>query len=619
MGMGRDVRATPVPSSALSSVTTRGPHRPLNLYRRLLLQARPYWLHMLGCLALNLLSIPLALLAPLPLKLAVDSVLGSQPIPGFLQALLPPPARASASALLVSTAVLLVLIALARHLQTLATSVLYTYTSEQLLQHFRAQLFRHVQRLSLSYHDSRGTTDSTYRIQYDAHSIQLITLNGVIPMITALVMLAGMIIVIVRMDWQLALVALGVSPVLFALSYMFGQPIRRRWKELKRLDSSAMSVVQEVLGAVRVVKAFGREEHEQNRFLRHSRQRVAGQVRVAFFQGGFDLLVGLVIAAGTAVVLFVGVSHVQSGALTLGELLVVMAYVAQLYAPLSTLSKLVTDLQSGFASAERAFSLLDELPDVVERPGARSLVRSSGAIAFRNLSFSYPDAGQILTDISFEISPGTRVGISGATGAGKTTLVSLLTRFYDPTAGAILLDGVDLRDYKLSDVRNQFALVLQDPVLFSASIAENIAYARPGATAEEIIEAAILAEAHEFIVHLPEGYQTPVGERGMRLSGGERQRIALARAFLKNAPILILDEPTSSVDVDTEAAILHALQRLMQGRTTLMIAHRLSTLDICDARIEIVNGRIVRAAGKITHPGLKTPDEPPIRAAGCVN
>jgi ATP-binding cassette, subfamily B, bacterial len=598
---------------------TRGPNTQLDLYRRLLLHARPYWLYLLGCLVLNLLSIPLALLAPLPLKLAVDSVLGSQPIPGPLQALFPAAARASASALLVSAAVLLVLITLGRQLQTLAASVLYTYTSEQLLQHFRAQLFRHVQRLSLSYHDSRGTTDSTYRIQYDAHSIQLIALNGVIPMITALVMLTGMIIVIVRLDWQLALVALAVSPVLFALSYMFGQPLRRRWKELKRLDSSAMSVVQEVLGAVRVVKAFGREEHEQNRFLLHSSKRVAGQVRVAFFQGSFDLFVGLVIAAGTAVVLFVGVSHVRSGALTLGELLVVMAYVAQLYAPLSTLSKLVTDLQSGLASAERAFALLDELPEVVERPGARSLVRSSGAIAFRNLGFSYPDASPILTDISFEISSGTRVGISGATGAGKTTLVSLLTRFYDPTAGAILLDGVDLRDYKLSDVRNQFALVLQDPVLFSASIAENIAYARPGATDKEIIEAAMLAEVHECIVHLPEGYQTPVGERGMRLSGGERQRIALARAFLKNAPILILDEPTSSIDVDTEAAILDALQRLMQGRTTLMIAHRLSTLDICDARIEIVNGRIARTAGKITHAGLTTADGQPSRAAEWVN
>jgi ATP-binding cassette subfamily B protein len=266
---------------------------------------------------------------------------------------------------------------------------------------------------------------------------------------------------------------------------------------------------------------------------------------------------------------------------------------------LKTLSKKVADLQSGLAGAERVFSLLDELPEVVEQPDARSLLRASGAIAFRNTSFSYDGRTPILRGISFAIPSGTHLGIAGATGAGKTTLVNLLARFYDPSAGEILLDGVDLRDYKLADLRNQFAMVLQEAVLFSASIGENIAYARPGATEEDIVRAAQAANAHEFITRLPEGYDTLVGERGMRLSGGERQRISVARAFLKDAPILILDEPTSSVDLGTEAVILEALERLMKGRTTIMIAHRLSTLDICDARIEIEHGRIVRVAGNI--------------------
>jgi ATP-binding cassette, subfamily B, bacterial len=280
-----------------------------------------------------------------------------------------------------------------------------------------------------------------------------------------------------------------------------------------------------------------------------------------------------------------------------------MAYLSQLYSPLSTLSKLLTDLQSALVSAERAFAVFDEVPEVIERRNARSITRASGALALRNVCFSYGSA-PVLRGISFDVSPGIRVGISGATGAGKTTLASLLMRFYDPTAGQILLDGVDLRDYKLSDLRNQFALVLQEPVLFSTSIAENIAYARPGATEEQIIEAARLANAHEFITHLPEGYRTLVGERGMRVSGGERQRISLARAFLRDAPILLLDEPTSSVDVKTEAGIMDAMDRLMRGRTTIMIAHRLSTLENCDLRLELDRGEVIRmvASGRAPTP-----------------
>jgi ABC-type multidrug transport system ATPase subunit len=310
-------------------------------------------------------------------------------------------------------------------------------------------------------------------------------------------------------------------------------------------------------------------------------------------EGVFGLLVGLTTAVGTATVLFIGMRHVQAGVLTLGQLLLVLGYLSQLYAPLKTISKKVGDLEASLASAERAFALLDAAPDVAERPNARPLTRARGAVAFRNVWFAFGTDQPVLHDISFEIGAGTRLGIVGATGAGKTTLVSLLTRFYDPTAGQILLDGVDLRDHKVADLRNQFAIVLQEPVLFSTSIAENIAYGRPDAGDDEIVAAAKAANAHDFIMNLPQGYETLVGERGMRLSGGERQRISLARAFLKNVPILILDEPTSSVDTKTEAAIMEAMERLMQGRTTVMIAHRLSTLAHCDARLEIEHGRLV--------------------------
>ena len=278
--------------------------------------------------------------------------------------------------------------------------------------------------------------------------------------------------------------------------------------------------------------------------------------------------------------------------MTVGELIYVLHLVAQLYEPLKTISKKMTSMQSHLAGAERVFALLDESTDVVERPDARPLVRAAGAMAFRHVSFAYEKEWPVLQDISFEIGPGTCLGIAGTTGAGKTTLVSLLTRFYDPTAGEILLDGVPLCDYKLADLRNQFAIVLQEPVLFSTSIAENIDYARPGASESEIVAAAKAANAHDFITRLPQGYETLVGERGMRLSGGERQRISIARAFLKDAPILILDEPTSSVDMKTEAAIVEAMERLVQGRTTFIITHRPSALRHCDVIARIDGGRL---------------------------
>jgi ATP-binding cassette subfamily B protein len=287
------------------------------------------------------------------------------------------------------------------------------------------------------------------------------------------------------------------------------------------------------------------------------------------------------------------VHDIKAGTLTLGNLLLVMGYLAQLYTPMRTLGRKMATMQGHLVGAERAFALLDEMPDVIERPNARPLKDALGAMAFENVSFSYGEDLPVLQDITFDVPPGACIGLVGTTGAGKTTLVNMLTRFYDPSHGRILLDGIDLRDYKLADLRNQFAIVLQEPVLFSSSVAENIAYARPDASEEEIIAAARAANAHDFISRLPQGYDTVVGERGMRLSGGERQRISIARAFLKHAPILILDEPTSSVDTKTEAAILDALDRLACGRTTFVITHRMSALKRCDIILRMEQGRLV--------------------------
>lgn len=564
------------------------------LYRRLLGQARRYWPHLAALFALGLVTTPLALLTPLPLKIVVDSVLGSRPLPGVLETTLPVAVTRSATALLVVAVGLLVAVAVLSQLQALATTLLRTYVGEQLVLAFRARLLHHVQRLSLSYHDSRGTMDSIYRIQHDAPAIQHVAVDGVIPFVTAGITLAAMIYVTARIDWQLAVVGLTICPPLFLLSGAYRRRVRGQSRTVKKLESSALSIAQETLGALRVVKAFGQERRETERFVERSRDGLRARIGLALLEGRFGLAIGLVTALGTAAVLFIGIAHVRAGGLTLGQLLMVMTYLAQLYAPLKTISRKTAGLQSYLASAERAFAVLDEAPDVPERSNARPLTRAAGAVEFRNVSFSYDPGHPVLHEVSFRVDPGTRVAVRGTTGAGKTTLVSLLTRFYDPTAGEIRLDGIDVRDYRLVDLRNQFAIVLQHPVLFSTSVAENIAYGRPGASAREIAAAAEAAGADDFIVHLPRGYETEVGERGQRLSGGERQRIALARAFLKDAPLLILDEPTSSVDLRTEAAILEALQRLMRGRTVFLITHRPSASATGDLYLQLERGRLIR-------------------------
>ncbi len=568
-------------------------HKDFNLFQRLIRQALPYWKLILGILLVDILETPLALLTPIPLKVVVDSVLGEEPLPNFVPKLIPA-AEGSNMVILVLAVILLILIALLSGLQSLGSSLLRTYTGERLVLDFRTRLFSHVQRLSLSYHDSKGTSDSTYRIQYDTSAIQNIAIDGLIPFITSSITLFSMLYIIFRLDTRLALVALAITPILFMITRLYRLNLRQQSRQVKRLESAALSVVQEVLTSLRVVKAFGQEEREQERFIDRSNEGMRARMRYTISSELMGLLLGVTTALGTAAVLFIGVTNILAGVLTLGSLLLILGYLAQFYSPLKTISRKIASLQSHLASAERAFDLMDEPPDVIERPKARSLRRSKGTVTFQNVSFAYQDDQLVLEDITFEVAAGTRVGIAGQTGAGKSTLVSLLTRFYDPTSGQILLDGRDLRDYKVSDLRDQFAIVLQEPVLFSTSIAENISYAKPGASVYKIKKAAKAANAHKFISGLPDGYETQVGERGMRLSGGERQRIALARAFLKNAPILIMDEPTSSVDMKTEAGIMEAMERLMQNRTTFMIAHRLTTLENCDILIVIEGGKLVK-------------------------
>ena len=562
-----------------------------NVYRRVLTEARPYWPHLILALLIGLLSIPAALLLPLPLKIELDSVLGSHPLPAFLSYVVPPAVQHSIYLPLIP-ALLFVIFALANQAQTFAAGLLYTYITEKLILHVRAKFLLHVQQLSLSYHDVKGSSDSIYRLQYDINIVVYYLVGNVVPLVTAAFTVVGMCYVTARINVQLMFIAIAISPALLLASYYFQSRVHEPWRESKRLENSAIGVVHETLGALRVVKAFGRERGEQERFIKRSGKGIAARMWVSLAVNIYHAVVAVVIALGTAAALYVGARQVQAGLMTVGGFVMVMAYLAQLYAPLQTITQKIADLQTGFVSAERVFSVLDEPPEVIEKPHAKVLQRAQGSVIFDQVSFGYDSHRSVLKNVSFQIEPGTSVGIVGQTGTGKTTLVSLLVRFYDPQEGRIFLDGVDIRDYKVADLRDQFGFVLQESVLFSATIAENIAYGRPGAAETEIVEAAKAANADAFILKLRDRYKTIVGERGSTLSGGERQRIALARAFLKNAPIIILDEPTSSVDVDTEAAILEATQRLIRGRTALIIAHRSSTLTNCDLIMKVEDGQV---------------------------
>ena len=566
-------------------------HVPIS--RQLLRLAKPYWPHLTGIFLLSLISTPISLLLAFPLKIAVDNVIGSRPLPHAFQIIVPASVMGSKPAYLMLAFGLLLVLSVIANLQALAAWMLQTYTGERLVLDFRSNLFWHAQRMSLLFHDRRGTNDVAYRIQHDAPSIQYIFLQGIVPLISASLSFLAMLYVTSKIDWVLAAIALFLSPALFYLARKSSRRARKGWDGVKKLDSSAMLVLHEALASIRVVKAFGQEELEDTRFRMRSRQRMMEQVKVAGTQATFHVLISTTISLGTALTLLIGVRHVTSGVITLGDLLLVMAYMTQLYEPLKTISGKIPELQSWLVSVHRALALLEEAPEIVEAHHATHLNRSKGDISFRDVSFEYPTSTmRVLHNINFDVAAGTRVGIIGPSGSGKSTLVNLLTRFYDPSSGQILLDGRDLRGYSLVDLRSQYSIILQEPVVFSATVAENIAYGRPNAAREELIEAAKAAKAHDFIMALSRQYDTKIGDAGCRLSGGQRQRIAIARAFLKDSPVLIFDEPTSSVDINTEKEIMEATEALVRGRTTFMIAHRLSTVKNCDLLLVLKEGRL---------------------------
>jgi len=565
--------------------------------QRTLEDLRPYLAPLIVLLLVSLLAIPITLIVPLPIKILVDSVLGSQSLPGYLTILVGSQFSKSfaiwlAISMLLGTAVLTWLLNL--------VNVWYSNkVGNRMTLDVRARLFRQMQRLSIAYHDTMGAADSAYRTLNDAPMLRSFGIDSIIPLTTSILTLAAMILVMVYLDWQLALIALLVSPLMFVLTFVFRPRIRAGWRRFRASESAAMAVAQESLGASRLVKSYGQEERKNEQLVSHYNESLSAQLKVQVDVAFYSLLVGVVTAAGLAAVLYIGIGHVQAGVLSLGSLLVVNYYVTQLYGPLRNVGQSILDIQMSMTGIERYHVVLDEKPDVPESPNALPLVRAKGKIAFQKVSFEYTKDHGVLHDVSFELPSGNRLGVVGPTGSGKTTLSTLLLRLFDPTEGVITLDDIDLKDYKLADLRNQYAVVHQETVLFSTTVAENIRFSKPNATIDEVIAAAKAAKADDFITSLPNGYDTLVGERGMKLSGGERQRISLARAFLKNAPILVLDEPTSSLDIHTESAILDTIQELMKGRTTLMIAHRPSTLRDCNMILVLDDGRVSQVTTEV--------------------
>jgi ATP-binding cassette subfamily B protein/subfamily B ATP-binding cassette protein MsbA len=554
----------------------------MSIYRRVLTYYSPFSAQTVVGLLLSLGAIGLSLLRPWPFKIIVDDILPRNPHALF----------GNSRSLIPLLCLAVVAIQLFWGLLNLASNYLFVKVGLQALLKLRTDLYACLQSLSLKYHDARRSTDSSFRVAYDSQSIQTIYNKGFTNIFSSVMTLIGMFVVMLQFDWKLTLLSLGIIPLIVAAIYFFANRIRAESTSIQERDSAVLAQAQEGLSAIRMVHAFGREDFEVSQFRERAHESLEANLRLTLTNVKSALVIGTLMALGTAAMYYLGTLHVLAGTLSLGSLILFSIYLGMLYQPLQELTYTTWAMEGATAGARRCFEVLDRADDVIDAPDAKEITRTDGAVGFDKVNFSYGSGQPVLTDIDLSIAPNQIVALVGGTGAGKSTLLSLVPRFYDPNSGSVTLDNLDLRSVTKKSLRGRIAIVLQDTVLFSTTIRENIAYGRPEATEGQIREAARRAQADEFITRLPGGYDSPVGERGGHLSVGQRQRIGIARAFLKDAPILLLDEPTSALDPTTEAAIMETIKELMHGRTTLIVTHRLATIHGVDRIVVLEQGRI---------------------------
>ncbi len=554
---------------------------------------RPYRRQAAAIVGLAIVEIGLAALAPWPLKVIVDHVLGDLPLPSGLALLVPAAVAGSAVAVLALVVLAGLLIQVANEVIRAVHTQMQMRVAQRTVYTLRAELLAHLQALPLRHHVLTPTADSVYRLDADAHCVDDLIIGGFFPLLLAGLKLAIMFVVLLWVDTTLALLSLVVAPLLYACLRFYSRTMLDRAERVKALESTMIERAFEILTSIAAVKSFTRERHELARFSSHGDETMRARLSLTWQESLFSVAVTTITLAGTALILIVGGMHVLDGSLTLGSLLVVVAYLAAVYDPLSAIAHSTGSLQQAVASARRVRAIFELTPEVLDDPNALDASGVEGRIRFEAVSFSYDESRNVLDAVAFEARPAELVALVGPTGAGKTTLASLIPRFYEPSAGRVLVDDVDVRRYSLKSLRERVALVPQQPVLFAGTIADNIRYGRLDASDADVEEAARSANLHDFVSRLPQGYQTPIHEGGATLSGGERQRIGIARALLKAAPILILDEPTSALDAVSEGAIFDALRRIRAGHTLIVIAHRLSTVRDATRIVVLDEGRVI--------------------------
>ena len=553
---------------------------------------RPHW----KALALALLAVVgeagTDLLQPWPLKIVLDYLLQSKKPPTWMAVPLRwigPNKLAVLNFAVLAVAVIAIVGAISSYLENYLTASV----GQSVMHDLRRTLYHHIHRLSLAEHDEKRTGDLIGRVTTDIEAIQSFITTALLGILSSVLTLVGIIGIMLYLNWRFTLISLAIAPVLFVVVYIFTRRIKKASRAVRKKESELLSIVQEVFSSIRVVKAFAREDYEERRFERQSLENVETALVARNLKGTLSPIVDILVAIGTCLVLGYGARLVLAGQLTPGDLVVFLLYLGMMYKPMRDLSKMTDTVSNAEVGFDRIREVLETDSGMRDQAGARRAGRFKGKIEFDKVSFGYSHDQLILKDMSFAIEPGQVAAFVGPTGGGKTTLISLVARFYDPLSGEVRIDGTNIRTYTMKSLRQQISFVLQETLLFRASVWENIAYGRPEASREEIIRAAKLANAHEFIEEMPEGYDTMVGERGVTLSGGQRQRIAIARAVIRDTPILILDEPTSGLDAASEQAVFEALDRLMKDKTSIVIAHHLATIRRADIIFVVKDNTLV--------------------------